>query len=343
MKIAHVVINLKVLAGGNRIIIEQANRLADKGHEVSIFSLTPLEGDPPFEVRVPVFSISQVEAIPFDAVIFNDIDFATEHYFGLFPAKKYFLFFQHDLELISEMVGMLDKVERCKKLFSQIPSRCKILSVSTWVQEMLLGKYGLKSVLVPNAIDHDLFKPTAPLVRYPDPTILLYDGFHNWKGFYEALLASDIVQKKIKGSRVLVFGAHWLSLPAESRRDRLEGSTWPMTHFVSPQQVDIPRIYSSADVFVSSSWVEGFGLPGLEAMACGTPVVTTASGGVSEYAIPDKTAIIVPPQNPQALAEGIVKVLRDQVLRKALIENGITKAKEFHWDRSIDVLENILS
>lgn len=337
------VLNFEVLAGGNRIIIEQANRLADRGHEVSIFSSSPLTGNPPFEVRVPVFSIGEQKTSPFDIVIFNDIDFTTEQYFSLFPSKKYFLLLQHDLELISEMVGMLDKVERSKKLFSQIPSRCTVLSVSTWVKEALAAKYGLDSILLPNAIDHTLFKPTTPLVRYPEPSILLYDGLHNWKGFYEALLASDIVRKEVKDCRVLIFGAHWLSSPVEIREGRLDGLAWPMTHFVNPRQADIPRIYSSADVFVSSSWVEGFGLPGLEAMACGTPVVTTASGGVNEYAIPDKTAIVVPPQNPQALADGIIKVLRDQALRKELSKNGIAKAEEFHWDRSIDILEEIFS
>lgn len=98
-------------------------------------------------------------------------------------------------------------------------------------------------------------------------------------------------------------------------------------------------LYSSADVFIYPSYAESFGLPPLEAMACGVPVVTTDCKGNRDYAINDINCLIVPPGDPTALARAILKVLTNDKLRERLIENGIATAKQFTWDKVVNRVE----
>lgn len=93
---------------------------------------------------------------------------------------------------------------------------------------------------------------------------------------------------------------------------------------------DLPALYSAADVFVFPSLYEGFGLPVLEAMACGTPVVTSARGALSEIAGP---ALICDPLDPSDIARAIQRA-RDPALRSRLVRCGFDHAKGFTWERA---------
>jgi glycosyltransferase involved in cell wall biosynthesis len=72
-------------------------------------------------------------------------------------------------------------------------------------------------------------------------------------------------------------------------------------------------------------------------------VVTTDGGGSRDYAIPDETAVVVPPQDVPALTEGILRMLDDKLLREKLTANGLKKAQEFGWKMSIAKLEVVFS
>jgi glycosyltransferase involved in cell wall biosynthesis len=95
---------------------------------------------------------------------------------------------------------------------------------------------------------------------------------------------------------------------------------------------DLPALYSLADVFVFPSLYEGFGLPPLEAMACGTPVVASRSSSLPE--VIGDAGLMVSPDDPTVLAGTIRKVLNDQDLRQDLIERGVSQAQKFTWRRT---------
>jgi glycosyltransferase involved in cell wall biosynthesis len=92
-------------------------------------------------------------------------------------------------------------------------------------------------------------------------------------------------------------------------------------------------MYRLAAVFVFPSLYEGFGLPPLEAMASGTPVVTSSVSSLPEVA--GDAAVLVDPYDPQAIAEGIYAVLTDEPLRRTLKLKGLARARQFSWDESV--------
>ncbi len=93
---------------------------------------------------------------------------------------------------------------------------------------------------------------------------------------------------------------------------------------------DLPALYGAAEVFVFPSLYEGFGLPVLEAMACGTPVVCSAVSSLPEVA--GEAALLVPPEDAGALAAAIERVLGDPALRARLRAEGLARARRFTWE-----------
>src|SRR5205085_2132361 len=92
-------------------------------------------------------------------------------------------------------------------------------------------------------------------------------------------------------------------------------------------------MYRLAAVFVFPSLYEGFGLPPIEAMASGTPVVTSNVSSLPEVA--GDAAVLVDPYDPEAIADGIDRVLRDESLRRDLRARGLARAKQFSWESSV--------
>ena len=92
-------------------------------------------------------------------------------------------------------------------------------------------------------------------------------------------------------------------------------------------------MYRLAGVFVFPSLYEGFGLPPLEAMASGTPVVTSNVSSLPEVA--GDAAVLVDPYLPQAIADGIHTVLTDETLRRSLRQKGLARAAQFSWEQSV--------
>ena len=92
---------------------------------------------------------------------------------------------------------------------------------------------------------------------------------------------------------------------------------------------DLPVLYGAADVFAFPSLYEGFGLPVLEAMACGTPVVASSTSSLPEVA--GDAALLVPPEDTHALADSLWRLLDDSALRNQLRARGFERVKLFVW------------
>jgi glycosyltransferase involved in cell wall biosynthesis len=98
-------------------------------------------------------------------------------------------------------------------------------------------------------------------------------------------------------------------------------------------------MYRLAGVFVFPSLYEGFGLPPLEAMASGTPVVTSSVSSLPEVA--GDAAMLVDPYDPDAIADGILRVLSDEGLRSSMRRKGVERARQFSWEQSVRRVRDI--
>ncbi len=97
---------------------------------------------------------------------------------------------------------------------------------------------------------------------------------------------------------------------------------------------DIAALYSGAEALVFPSLHEGFGFPVLEAMRCGTPVITSTTSSLPEVA--GEAALLVNPRDVDAIAQAIGRVLSDRTLRERLIERGFTQAARFNWQQTAE-------
>jgi glycosyltransferase involved in cell wall biosynthesis len=98
------------------------------------------------------------------------------------------------------------------------------------------------------------------------------------------------------------------------------------------RETDLPALYSAAEVFVFPSLYEGFGLPPLEAMACGTPVITSNASSLPE--VVGDAALTVDPYDVDGLAAAIERALADEDLRAELRRRGLERAARFTWERA---------
>jgi len=95
---------------------------------------------------------------------------------------------------------------------------------------------------------------------------------------------------------------------------------------------DLPALYSGSSLLVFPSLYEGFGLPLVEAMACAVPVVASNTSSIPE--VVGDAGLLVPPTEPEAFAEAILRVRGDKGLRRAMIEKGLVRAAGLRWDTS---------
>ena len=105
-----------------------------------------------------------------------------------------------------------------------------------------------------------------------------------------------------------------------------------LTGYVADE--DLPGLYRAARAFVYPSLFEGFGLPPLEAMACGTPVVTSGVSSLPE--VTGGAALLIDPNDEQSLANALIEIVSDDLLRARLREKGIAQAKKFTWSNAAE-------
>lgn len=112
-------------------------------------------------------------------------------------------------------------------------------------------------------------------------------------------------------------------------------------HLIIPGYIsnkDLPAIYSGAKVFLYTSLRESFGIPILEAMACGTPVITSNTSSMPEVA--GNAALLIDPTKEEEISKELIKLLNDNDLRSSLIEKGFERVKSFSWkNTALNTLE----
>ncbi|MEX2555851.1 MAG: glycosyltransferase [Actinomycetota bacterium] len=186
-----------------------------------------------------------------------------------------------------------------------------MLANSTWTAEQIEAEIGRRPAVVLGGVNPEHFRLVGVSKRYP---LLTVGDRRSWKG-------TDTVERAARLAGVPLATYAHKKLP----QDRMAGE------------------YGAAEVFVVGSRTEGFGQPGLEALACGTPLVTTDNGGCREYAIHEETALVVPPDSPEEMAAAIRRIRSDPELARRLRGNGLRiVAERFDWETNTDHLVTAL-
>lgn len=176
--------------------------------------------------------------------------------------------------------------------------------------------------------------PHRRLAKYKIPKkYILYVGNHEKRKNIPALMAAFARSKSSRQYHLVITGKK------DSRRKEiyqtinqyhLESRIF-FTDYLSEE--DLPALYSGAGLLAFPSVYEGFGLPILEAMACGTPVICSNATSIPEVA--GNAALVVDPANLEEFAVAIDRVLTDDELRHNLQEKGLIRAKQFDWSKTV--------
>jgi glycosyltransferase involved in cell wall biosynthesis len=139
------------------------------------------------------------------------------------------------------------------------------------------------------------------------------------KGHQYLIQATKILKQQSPKIKMIIVGEGPLSM--ELNRQAKDLDVEDIVFFLGFRK-DIPKILTSLDLFVLSSYLEGMGSSILDAMACRLPVVATKVGGIPEVVIHGETGLLVPPRNPSALARAILKLYSNNTLASRLGQKG---------------------
>ncbi len=208
----------------------------------------------------------------------------------------------------------------------------KVVTYSQASVDELLGVANVRATVVGLGLPRrHLFTPPCEKVARP-PTALYVGDARPRKGLSDFLAAAAIVQKSVPDLRLQIVTKDHPSIR----------SSVPFDHLVAPDDGALADLYRGCGVFVSTSWFEGLGVPPLEAMACGAPVVLTDQRGARDYAVDGVNALVVPIQAPQKVAEAMVRVLGDSALAQRLGRCGIETAQRYSWESALDRFETVI-
>jgi hypothetical protein len=198
------------------------------------------------------------------------------------------------------------------RVTAMLERRPRVLAVSSYLAEAARA-HGCAVELTRPGLDRALFHPEAPCAER-EPVVTMMTHTTDWKATDDGLAAFAQVHAAMPDVELALFGAH---RPETDLPTRFLGTL---------SRTGVAELLRRTCVFVCSSLEEGLGLPGLEALACGAALASTNTGGGRDYALHEETALVSAPGDPQALAQNVIRLLREPALRARLCQNGMEHA-----------------
>lgn len=166
------------------------------------------------------------------------------------------------------------------------------------------------------------------------PYILFVSGLKPYKNTDRAIQALARLNRMVSvPRRLLVIGPDRAGVLPGLKALAAKEDVAEYVHFAGPiDHEKLPAYYSAAEVFVYPSAIETFGLPVLEAMACGTPVVGSNLTSVPE--VIGDAGVVIDPDDVEAFAGAIRGIIEDDAVRKGLVDKGFERIKYFNWERA---------
>ena len=324
MKIVYV-LTTNLLCGGHIIVLQHVSRLAKKGYDVSICVLD--ETIPPTPASFswfPNFNYPVIHPQNFP----EDVDICVATFWDTLiqvlklPAKHKVYFVQSDETRFYDDLIM--------KNWVILTYLCNIhyMTEAKWIVDWLDHNFGHQAAYIPNAIDTNIIHADKPIAKKREDKLrILVEGTidSHFKRVREAIKASEGLGCEI-----------WcVSNGGKPSPD------WKIDRFF--YKVDfsqMKKIYSSCDILVKLSSVEGFFGPPLEMMACGGVCVVSDVTGYDEYIKDEYNALVIPNGDIEIARQALMRLIEDKDLYRRLQNNGQITANSMQWEDSIDKLES---
>ncbi len=314
------------IGGGHRDIFEHLNGLADRGHEVALYSLA----DTPdwFDLRVPVHTFEDyselVDALgPLDAIKVATWWNTAAPVWLASTLHGIPVYFVQDIE--TSYYPDDEYVRNC--VLASYRHEFHYMTISSWNRDRL-RELGLDAELIPPGVDLDNFRP-LPAVRRRRDMLLALGRSNPLKNLPLTLDA-------------------WRGLPAPAPELRLFGIEPELAQRApgivyeqAPSDARVNELMCEATIFVQTSTHEGFCLPALEAMATGAAVVCTDAHGNRDFCV-DGLNCLMPASRTDDVRAAIERLLADPGLCERLGRAGIQTAADYAWERRLDALERFL-
>lgn len=213
------------------------------------------------------------------------------------------------------------------------------VTVSQSTKDELVRK-GLRAEdieVVHNGVDHSVYFPDES-VRSEAPLIACVTRLKKYKGAHLLLQAMPYVRKEAPGVKLIVAGSGDYAPKLHKLAHQLKlNDCVEFTGYVTiEQEVDI---YRRAQVVINPSAKEGWGLTVIEANACATPVIAAEVPGLIDSVVNGETGFLYPHSDIQTMARHIVRLLKDEPLRRKLGARSLEWAKEFTWQKAAEKVE----
>lgn len=227
----------------------------------------------------------------------------------------------------------------------------RIITISEYSKKDIIKHLGYpenKISIVYPAVDHDIYyvKRDREIIKklgiLDTHKVILYVGSEQPRKNVPFLLeAISQLKKRIPEIKLLKIGNSQVPGAREKLLELIEtlGLQEEVIFVGYVSENDITKYYNGADLFVYPSLYEGFGMPPLEAMACGTPVVTSNVTSLPEVVA--DAAITIDPHEVNAFVEAMYNVLTDEKLRENMIDKGLKRAQLFNWERSAEEMHRV--
>lgn len=364
------------LTGGAACVLEYARRFSARGHSVSIttwpkFLWPAAQPFPDLPPDIPVYYDARAAAasLPFHLATksppdrIGELNFMTAYMRLIVPAipeadliiannwesvipawesgkgkpvhfPQHYdeVFFPLDDPAVSSLQNNPLIKLLCRNSFQMPVHR---VANSSWLVSEIRRRFGETIPFVMHGIDCARFHQ-RPKLSLADGIlrVVTYSRPDKWKGFEDAVAAmSEFLRRHPASIEWHVYGFPHAIGPRNPAA--------PYFFHGAMKHQDLSRLYAESDIVLCPSWYESFPLPPLEAMACGTAVITTAYG-TEDYAIDGRTALVVRSRVPGDMVEALEALAASPELRARLARNGRAMAESLTWDRAVTARENLL-
>lgn len=314
------------ISGGIAVVLKHANLLIDRGYKVTIVVKQPFESGTNdwFHCKAPVVSLDKKNRYllnNIDILIATSWNTVDEILIAHVPRKIYFV--QSDERRFTNERRLIEKIHKTYQ------ADIEYMTEAVWIQRWLKEEFFHDAFYVPNGLDVTLFFPVKGKKKREKKRVLIEGAIDfPYKGMTDAYNAVKDLDCEL-----------WI---ISSRG--VPPSSWKYDKFFSNVPMDkMKDIYSSCDVFLKMSRVEGFFGPPLEAMACKCPAVVGKCTGYDEYIKHGVNALVVDVGDVEGAKNAVQMLLDDEVLYNSIVENGMQTIKNWSWESSADYLEKVIN